>query len=47
MVTGGLVTLILNLIDLNIFGIDANFYGIGSSLFIFILLSNISKAGNI
>ena len=44
MVTGGLVTLILNLVDLNIFGIDANFYGIGSSLIIYFIVSKFTKS---
>ena len=44
MVTGGLVTLTLNLVDLNIFGIDANFYGIGSSLLIYFIVSKFNKS---
>ena len=47
MVTGGAVTLGLSLTNLNLYGIDENFYGIGSSLIVYILLSNVSKVSTI
>jgi len=43
MITGGSITFLLNIANLDFYGIDANFYGIGMSLIVYLIITKIRK----